>query len=234
MVDHLTEYQQKSTACVDDKVKILGSKIMEQKWMGALAKIDHGTEVENPSSWNGQESWMPEHIGSCAWLSAFYKFAWRHGPNAYPLPGMGGYSCLASNAAAVLQLIPIEPLVESGLVVLADLAGFLETDSGLELASKHAIFVPMKPGDVLWSPFGYLVLPLYMPEDPQQKEELGFMWHLTTWSKALCGKVSDKTWAAVAVINDCHHAKVGTKQVWEARAELFTKFCALAREKKGT
>ncbi len=95
--------------------------------------------------------------------------------------------------------------MESGLVVLADLAGFLETDSGLELANKHAIFVPMKKGDVLWSPFGYLVQPLYLPEDGQ-KEDCAFMWHVASWSKALCGKVSAKTWAAVEVINDSHHA----------------------------
>ena len=201
--------------------------------MGLLAKIDHGAAVDDPSSWSGQESWMPEHIGSCAWMSAFSKFAWRHGPNAYPLPGMGGYSTLASPHAAVLQLIPIEPLVETGLVALADLAGFLETDSGLKLAYKHAMFVPMKTGDVLLSPFGYLILPLYMPVDGQ-KEDIAFMWHLASWSKVLCGKVSAKTWAAVEVINDSHHAKVGTKQVWEGRAELFKKFCAEARAKKAT
>ena len=77
---------------------------------------------------------MPDHIGSCAWMSAFSKYAWRHGPDAYPLPGMGGYSTLACPQAAVLQLIPIGPFVESGLVALADLAGFLETDSGLTRA----------------------------------------------------------------------------------------------------
>ncbi len=128
--------------------------------------------------------------------------------------------------------IPIEPLVETGLVALADLAGFLETDSGLKLAYKHAIFVPMKTGDVLLSLLGYLVLPLYMLVDGQ-KEDIVFMWRFTSWSKVSCGKVSAKTWAAVEVINDSHHAKVGTKQVWEGRAELFKKFCAEARAKTG-
>ncbi len=109
--------------------------------------------------------------------------------------------------------------------------GFLETDSGLELASKHAMFVPMKTGDVLLSPFGYLILPLYMLVDGQ-KEDIAFMWRLTFWSTVLCGKVSAKTWAAVEVINDSHHAKVGTNQVWEGRAELYRKFCAEARAKK--
>ena len=98
-------------------------------------------------------------------MSAFSKFAWRHGPDAHPLPGMGGYSTLACPQAAVLQLIPIGPFVESGLVALADLAGFLETDSGLKLAHKHANFVPIQTGDLLLSPFGYLNLPLYMLVD---------------------------------------------------------------------
>ncbi len=73
--------------------------------------------------------------------------------------------------------------------------------------------------------------PLYMPEDTQ-KEDCAFMWHLTSWSKVLGGKVSAKTWVAVEVINDSHHAKVGTKQVWEGRADPYKKFCAEARAKK--
>ena len=117
------------------------------------------------------------------------------------------------------------------MVVLADLAGFLETDSGLELAHKNYMYVPMKLGDVLWSPFGYLILPLYMPAETQ-KEELAFMWHLTTWSKASCGKVSDKTWAAVAAMNDRHHVKVSGKPVWGQRAELFKLFCAEAARRR--
>jgi hypothetical protein len=217
LVCHLNEYKEKSAVSVESKVSNLSNKIVERRLMGLLAKIDHGAAVDDPSSWSGQESWMPDHIGSCAWMSAFSKFGWRYGPDAYPLPGMGGYSTLASPHAAVLQLIPIEPLVESGLVVLADLAGFLETDLGLTLASKHAMFVPMKTGDVLWSPLGYLILPLYIPVGGQ-KEDIAFMWHLTSWSKALCGKVSATTWAAVEVINDSHHAKVGTNRVKEGRA----------------
>mgnify|MGYP000105195004 CR=1 FL=1 len=217
---------------MEAKVSNLSNRIVEHMLMGLLAKIDHGAAVDDPSSWNGQESWMPDHIGSCAWMSAFSKFAWRHGPDAYPLPGMGGYSTLASPHAAVLQLIPIEPLVETGLVALADLAGFLETDSGLKLAYKHAMFVPMKTGDVLWSPFGYLILPLYIPVDGQ-KEDIASMWHLTSWVKVLCGKVSAKTWVAVEVINDSHHAKVGTTQVWEGRAAMFKKLCVEARVKTG-
>ena len=82
------------------------------------------------------------------------------------------------------------------------------------------------------SQFGYSILPLCMPVDGQ-KEDIAFMWHLTSWSKVLCGKVSAKTWAAVEVINDSHHAKVGTDQVWEGRAELYKKFCAEARAKTG-
>jgi hypothetical protein len=231
-VCHPVAYKEKSAVSVESKVSHLSNLIVEQELMGFLAKIDHGTAVDDPSSRSGHESWAPEHIRSCSWLSPFSKFAWRHGPNAYPLPGMGGYSTLASPHAAVLQLIPIEPLVESGLVVLADLAGFLETDLGLKLASKHAMFVPMKTGDVLWSPLGYLILPLYIPVGGQ-KEDIAFMWHLTSWSKVLCGRVSAKTWAAIEVINDSHHAKVGTTQVWEGRAAMFKKFCVEARVKTG-
>ena len=90
LVCHLTEYTENSAVSVESSVSNLSNKIVEQTWMGALAEVDHSTAVEDPSSWSGQESWMPELIGSCACLSAFSKFAWRHGPNAYPLPGMGG------------------------------------------------------------------------------------------------------------------------------------------------
>ena len=90
----------------------------------------------------------------------------------------------------------------------------------------------MKTCDVLWPPFGYLILPLCVPVDGQN-EDVAFTWHLPSWSKVLCDRVSAKTWVAVEVINDSHHAKVGTTQVWEGRAAMFKKLCVEARVKTG-
>ena len=72
---------------------------------------------------------FPHDVGARLWLVCMLKNHGGHGPNAWPLPRLGGFARSHNGTGVVLQLLSVGPLTECGLVALTDLAIFFwETD----------------------------------------------------------------------------------------------------------
>ena len=230
MFETISKYQEKSIVQVNDKAKSLIEALKTNKWTGAMAKLDQGESVD--ASWTGLPGTCSyaHDLGACPWLVSLQRHVWRCGPNAYPLPGIGGFACLHGAEAVVLQLLPIEPLVECGLVALADVVKFLETDSGIDLATKHCIMLPRASGDVVWVPHGYMCIPSFVPDEqarePKEISDTAFIWHLSIYNEDISKQVSAKAWAVLKTYNDLHFNKMSSAPVWQARKDLWSKFLA--------
>ena len=97
----------------------------------------------------------------------------------------------------VFQLLLVGPLTECGLVALTDLAKFLETDTGMRLAAKHLVLLPLEPGTVAWVPYGYVCIPSALQTQQSKTtadmvHEVAFVWHLTIFNKSFLQELPAK------------------------------------------
>ena len=148
------------------------------------------------------------------------------------MPGLGGFARSHNSTGVVLQLLPVGPLTECGLVALTDLAKFLETDTGMRLAAKHLVLLPLEPGTVAWVPYGYVCIPSALQTQQSKTtadmvHEVAFVWHLTIFNKSFFQELPEKVWAAIQTFNDQHLSRAASKPVWASRKDIFTKFALL-------
>ena len=121
----------------------------------------------------------------------------------------------------VLQLLPVGPLTECGLVALTDLAKFLETDTGMRLAVKHLVLLPLEPGSVAWVPYGYVCIPSALQTQQSKTtadmvHEVAFVWHLAIFNNC-----------PASSFNDEHLSRAASKPVSRSRKDIVTKFALL-------
>ena len=87
----------------------------------------------------------------------------------------------------------------------------------------------MPPGAVLWVPYGFLPVPLYVPSDGEEKEkdkgDVNFLWVIPLYNVELAKTVPAKAWGAIVSFNEQHHKKNGGQEMWKTRGELFEQFC---------
>lgn len=226
----IEKFQAEAGAKIHDKAETLRAACVEHGWKGALARIPQAATPGSPTDWSpglAGDCVHADHPGACGWLAAFAPYAWRFGPAAWPLPGVGSWVRLHAGDVGV-QLLPVQPLVECGVVALNDIAKFLETDSGIQLLSDSCVWVRLTKGQVLWIPYGYVAIPTLLSGDAGDEQDefpLAQVWSLAVFHEGLCKKVSDKAWGAVRSFNEAHRQKMGTAAVWAGRKELFEKFC---------
>ena len=228
--------QTNSIATVEDKVTSLRSYIKTNKKSGALARVQALGEGTSPKAWAPQMS--AEYVllgepGACAWVASQVPFGLRSGPDGWPLPGVGHWAC-HYEGEQVLVLIPLAPFVEAGVVALGDMLRFIESDSGIEIAAKHMVFVPIGPKMVVWIPYGFTVIPLNIcvpPADGKheqpggpEKTMLASTWTFAYFATELCKQVPDKVWAPITAWNDQQFAKMKGQEVWDSRNDTWCKF----------
>ena len=165
-------------------------------------------------------------------LVCVLKNHWHHGPNAWPVPGLGLFARSHNSTGVVLQLLPVGPLTERGLVALTDLAKFLETDTGMRLAAKQLVLVPLEPGTVAWVQYGYVCIPSALQAQQSKTtadmvHEVAFVWHLTIFNKSFLQELPEKVWAAIQTFNDQHLSRAASRPVWASRKDIFTMFALL-------
>ena len=184
LIDHITDCQNNSVTQIFCKTNGLTESLRHAKWTGAMARLEQGECVQSPDTWQvfPSECLFPRDAGACPWLVCMFKKHWRYGPNAWPMPGLGGFARSHNSTGVVLQLLLVGPLTECGLVALTELAKFLETDTGMRLAAKHLVLSPLEPGTVAWVPYGYICIPSAL-QTQQSKTTADIVWNLTNFNR---------------------------------------------------
>ena len=232
----VSDFQSKSVAKVEDKMASLKSYLKaNSKKGGGLVKIDQGNAVANPSEFiTGMSPCDGIHNpGAAAWLVGATRSAFRYGPGAWPLPGVGSFAALAADSGqgpAALLVLPMEPLIEAGMVALADLPKFLETTTGNGLATEIMTVVQMTHGQAAWLPYGSCVLPLALEEpDTTAKtaSEPACWWTLQVLNSELAKQTPASTWAPIVKLNVDHLQRLSGQSIWAERMVTFKELQAL-------
>lgn len=229
------------------RLKLQEALVENENWGGSMAKVqselggikkaklffcDKGEAMDEPM-------YHIDSDGAQPWLVAVRPWAWRHGPGAMPMPGVG---CLIQGLATLaethLLCIPVAEVLSKG-IALCDLKGFLNSPSGLGLLDS-CVLLRLASDSVVWVPYGWVALPLVMlkDEEDQAKEnpaqdadkkadgeanivDLGFMSVLTVFSRGLMlNRISADTWRSVRAYNREYLRKVANKSAWTSRAAL--------------
>lgn len=131
---------------------------------------------------------------------------------------------LSGQKNMVIQLLPVQPFVDAGVVALEDAKAFMETETGIRIASSSLQIAVLEEGTALWVPWGWMAIALWAPGEDDKDFEHGFCWSLPLFQHGLCSKVSSKAWAAIVAMNESHLAKLHDKPAWQARKEIFSKW----------
>ena len=141
------------------------------------------------------------------------------------MPGFGALVQALSNECFAVVL-DAELILKQG-ISLPDVVAFLDTENGQQhLRNDEAVsFVSFGVNDILWNPFGRIVIPLKWSAAGQEEqgESEGVFMHcpylLPEWQKAMAPSTS----TAIAEFSCKHHQKVGSTPVWADRVALFDK-----------
>lgn len=176
--------------------------------------------------------------GHHPWLVTLRKWSFRAGPGAFPLPGMGAFVWAENPGTLMLHCFRASDFVNQGLVVLSDMAAFLETASGLKTLGADNWFIidlRQKPasagGAFVFIPYGFIVWPLYMPLDidepvsaTQQNLQPGqgftYFSVLTVFSAALIAQLPPPAWTAIENHNKIHmERQAANSPLWANRGQ---------------
>lgn len=201
-----------------------------EKWTGAMAKVD-STEVDfNVLGLAGIEGKSRQRGGE-PWVACMKAYSWRWGPNAWPVPGVGSL-VVPLGKGTMLQVFKVNSFVQEGLVVLNDVPGFLDTQSGGKMldsvdCSWMLLDLRESEGAVIWIPYGWVVAPVYVP--PKLPEEgalpdptdLSFVWTMAIFSKEMAGAAPAAAMAAIVAFNRVHFDRMSNSPLWQTRKEAF-------------
>ena len=223
VVDKMQELLRNSNviARMDELDKALAANI---SWGGAMSKLEVGAGVSIEQVETFAECELLEQRGGDPWVAALRPFAARIGPAQWPLPGVGSLISVVGESQNDLFVLAglAAQIVAKGLA-LSDIEGFLSSPSGEDWVGNHAMVVPVRKGDVLWVPYGWIALPVAVTrKNYEGPPETAF---------AIVQAVAHSRWAAmdgvcfaaIAAWNRGHLEKVQTKRAWAARFTYFAK-----------
>lgn len=218
---------------------------------GAMARLDASSLDITPLSkaCNVEFGSLAEQ-GHHPWLATLRKWAFRAGPGAFPMPGIGAFIWAEAEGTLVLHCFRVAAFASKGLIVLSDMAAFLETASGLKtLGSDDWFIVDLRHkeagvgGAFVFIPYGFVVWPLYMPidiDEPvssiQQATPAGqgftYFTTLSVFSASLIAALPPQAWTAIENYNKAHIEKQAKNSpLWGNRgASLAAVSAAVARQ----
>lgn len=233
MLANLLELQKKATVDLGERHKSLADAMAANlRWGGAMTKLE--TDLRSVKEWDlgDKECFGLDSAGASPWIACVRAFAWRHGPQAWPLPGIGVFVALtACNDCEVgLATVPLEGALAQGIVA-ADLPKFFETSSGQKFVTEHSVLLPLRKGSVAWIPYGTLVYPAAFMEfdkageaDKKKQLPLASVWCFNLFVDEWAQKVPASVWTAVEQWNSAHLSRQ-KGPLWTSRAEMVKEFC---------
>jgi hypothetical protein len=217
----------------DKKIEVLKSRTTKlhaalksnPSWGGAM--MNTTMEPDAVDKWpKAAKQSMSETEGTDTWIFVNKPNQWRHGPNSWPLPGLGAYVRITTDQITI-QIFDIQGLLEKGISI-GDLAAYLETSSGLDYAKASAIVMRLTKDSLIWIPYGKVAMCLSVANtfnDESVEEDVGVMYSYVIFEKSLALALNTVAWSAIVDFNVKHFEKAPGK-LWKPRAALFNKFVA--------
>ena len=227
----IQKYQGESEITVAEKVQALTEYLANnEKKMGAMTLVPNGSKVPllKQELHLPDDPLLPHDEGTSPWVTVSRSFAYRWGPSMFPWPSVGSYVEPQTDAGASLLLIPGETLINAGVVVLAEVGKFLNSESGSELVKKHGKVITWEPSSkfIAWIPFGWL--PFHINTS---KTAPSFLWVLPILSETLAKGVEDKVWKPMLNLCQEHSLKLSGQSLWKKRLDALATLDS-AREAK--
>ena len=228
VVAKVKAYQDASKEKVADKVQGLTQHLDEHdKKDGVLVVCvgsDTPTEKKLPElkadlELPDEELYLQEE-GSSPWIASSRPWKYRIGPGVLPLPGFGHLVQCRGEAGAALLLIPVQKLVDEGVVFLSEVRGILRQPEGGKLVANHGKLLVWEPGatHIAWAPYGWL--PVMIAPDEKLYSHL---WFLPIMSRAMCCDVPLTAWTPISKLNTDVLVKHSGQPIWKARLETCKK-----------
>lgn len=239
-----------------DRVAILNKSLESRSdWKGAMVVLPQAGLCQ-PPSWNTTlgDIVMDGDPGSSPWVFSSRAHRLRYGPHAWPLPGVGAFFGVASEAdldVFVLGL-PVQSIMEQGILV-KDLPGFLESDSGAAFMENDAVLFPMRHGDLGWVPYGWIPMMVATvnkfteggkkddkkvaeKSDGEDDDDDGksrasakdaMVAHMWAWSPLSCSmaaSVGAQAWTGITAWNSGYITKNESQRAWADRGRVWAAF----------
>lgn len=230
-------YQKAIGAEIKGRMQALQTMMDENSdWGGAMTRCESILHsFEEMFIFKGTEGHWTDK-GLHPWVVATKALHARFGAHAWPMPG---YGCLLRAESSPVQhfvyLVPVDGVLSRG-ISLPDMMKFLDSPSGVEFATSSARILILMEGDLLWIPFGWIVLlvtrspPKEEKEDgssaPKEDPSIGMFSVLTVYTASMAKSLSPSVWSAIQQFNEEQLSRTGHKHGWSARAALAAAFTA--------
>ena len=156
------------------------------------------------------------------WIVSSRKWTWRFGVGVHPLAGCGAFM-QASNGKWLNAHVPIAPLLSAGILMI-DMDAFMKTAAGVSFMEEHAVFFPLLPGQVIWVPYGHVVVQTLCHEGkPDLPSAHMVMYHVL--SSSLAKELSPTTWNTIVTANEAA-LNARAESCWKSAASDFEKLVA--------
>ena len=140
----------------------------------------------------------------------------------HPLAGCGAFIQAASGKWRN-ALVPIAPLLSAG-ILMTDMDAFMKTAAGVSFMEEHAVFFPLLLGQVIWVPYGHVVIQTLCHEGkPDLPSAHMVMYHVL--SSSLAKEFSPTTWNTIVTANEAP-LNARAESCWKSAASDFEKFVA--------
>lgn len=238
LVTAIAEYGGKAADTEVKTKSLLDNMAKKTDWQGAMVRLTMDNH-DFPKEFDFHDKLSEEGAaGTTPWLVACRPFAWRVGPHAWPLPGLGSFvklHKLPEGLEAYLVMIPMGIVISEG-VALKDMQAFLETDTGAQASREHGKVVKLTEGSVAWVPYATFCLPVVVCEDKADDKkaskimQTAVFWSWVPFVADLAKEVDSQLWTAISKWNSDHFAKNSSLKLWADRSESFRKFLKLMEQ----
>jgi hypothetical protein len=221
-LEHASEIEGHLEDTIGKKIEDCRKAADKNSWQGTLAKLDY--EYPRDFSYGFLEPACEQESdrGAGPWLCGVRRFAWRWGPAALPMPGLGNI-IRPVGADLVAIVYKLEELLRSGIAV-NDLHAFLETDSGKTFAAEHCAIVKVPKAATFWVPYGWGCSILYYADRSSKDPEVQFALCFTIFVPTMAKQIATNCWAAIAKWNAQHLEKNRASRLYQARDDLWQRF----------
>lgn len=187
-----------------------------EAWRGALTKVDgHVEDFEWPLP---VQPTLLEQPGGCPWLCVMRKYAFRYGPAAAPLPGVGCFFVPTTGPLTMICL-KCEGLATNN-ISLRDAPAFLETPISSTYKNDEMKVFILEKDRVLWVPYGVLAIPLLASDEQDTAQAWVLSMFVKDWALALPQSV----WKRILTHNREQFVRNEERRLWKARAQTFEAF----------
>lgn len=155
---------------INQKKDILLKSLAEnERWGGAMTVVDLPSDMIEGFGKIAVSEFARES-GSEAWLCCQRPYQWRYGPNCFPLIGLPAIVWNIGSHDLNFVFLPMAGVLCHG-IALKDLSSFLETPTGAKFVDEMAIHIALSPGNLMWSPTGFIAIPIGMLPDDDKDEK---------------------------------------------------------------